>query len=283
MSNTFIPGSLLKGEHMTYPAFGKIPRWHREVVLTEKLDGTNGLVAVCPPEENWSEGRTIPPRFRILPDGTQVAAGSRKRWVNPQADNHGFAQWVWDNAEELATLGRGFHYGEWYGKGVNRGYGLEGKHFALFNVAKYGDQPDSDIAGSPFKPDCCEVVTVLSRCEATELNDVLGYWLKMLEVEGSSHVPGYARPEGIVLYHTAGNHLYKVTLEGDRAKTDQGFVVRPAGEQANIGLNPKSIAQQVLQDWTNKDFDPAKMTATFGTEKFETSTDNTQREFQVAA
>lgn len=252
---------------MTYPAFGKIPRWHREVVLTEKLDGTNGLVVVNPPGADWPEGRTRPPRSKLLDDGTEVAAGSRKRWVNPQSDNHGFAQWVWDNAKELATLGRGFHYGEWYGKGVNRGYGLTEKRFALFNVAKWGDQLEGDNAEpKATRPDCCEVVTVLSRCDASELNDVLGYWLKILEVEGSAHVPGYNRPEGIVLYHTAGNHLYKVTLEGDRAKTDQGYVVRPAGEQADIGLDPKSIAQQVLQDWTNKDFDPAKMTAKFGGE-----------------
>jgi hypothetical protein len=31
---------------MTYPAFGKIPRLHRPVVITEKIDGTNGLMSI---------------------------------------------------------------------------------------------------------------------------------------------------------------------------------------------------------------------------------------------
>jgi hypothetical protein len=234
-----------------YPTFPKIPRWNREVVLTEKLDGTNGLVAVCPPESNWQDqltGRTHPPRFRILPDGWQVAAGSRKRWLNPNSDNFGFAQWVWDHAEDLASLGPGCHYGEWYGKGIQRGYGLPDRRFALFNVSRWED-PD-------IRPPGVEVVTVLSRCDARELSDVLGFWLKMLESEGSSHVPGFARPEGVVLYHTAGGSLYKVTLEGDEAKTPEGFVVKSAGGQRDIGLSPEQQAAEALNNWTNKNWQP---------------------------
>ena len=32
---------------------------------------------------------------------------------------------------------------------------------------------------------------------------------------GSSAAPGFKQPEGIIIYHTAGNLLFKVTLVGD--------------------------------------------------------------------
>jgi hypothetical protein len=233
---------------VSYPAFTKIPRWNRETVLTEKLDGTNGLVAVCPPDSNWHEMMSVrsssPPRFRILTDGTQVAAGSRKRWLNPQSDNFEFAQWVWDHAEELAALGKGLHYGEWYGKGINRAYGLPDRRFALFNVARWG------MPGWT-RPDCCEVVTALAWPNAAHLNDTLRFWLDSLAEYGSVHVSGFRRPEGIVIYHTAGNNLYKVTFEGDQAKTLDGYVVRTAGRQVDIGLDPEEQAQEKIRNWSS--------------------------------
>lgn len=79
-------------EHKPFP---KIPRYLRDVVVTEKLDGTNGLVYVS--------------------DDGVVTAGSRNRWITPESktsDNFGFAAWVAANADELAKLGPGFHYGE---------------------------------------------------------------------------------------------------------------------------------------------------------------------------
>ena len=44
------------------------------MIVTEKIDGTNGVVLV-------------------QEDGT-VVAGSRSRWIVPLADNFGFAAWV---------------------------------------------------------------------------------------------------------------------------------------------------------------------------------------------
>lgn len=267
---------------MTYPAFGKIPRWNREVVLTEKVDGTNGLVAIREARDEWPAGRTRPARTALLDDGTEVAAGSRKRWLTPESDNFGFAQWVWDHAGELAALGSGNHYGEWYGKGIQRNYGLPEKRFMLFNVSKWADDNE---AGNK-RPDCCEVATVLARCAADDLTDVLGAHLATMEAYGSAHVPGFQRPEGIVLYHTAGNHLYKVTFEGDRAKTDDGFVVQPAGKEwLGLGENglrdlvtspidPKEVTRNVLQQWTNKEI---------GTDQFETEVVEPDKRFTITA
>lgn len=231
---------------MSFPKFPRIPRFNREVVLTEKIDGSNGLVYVSTADDFHYDQEAMKGYFTTTPGGLLMMAGSRKRWLNPDDDNFGFAQWVWDHADQLASLGTGHHYGEWYGKGINRNYGLSERRFALFNVAKWGD-PD-------VRPGCCEVVTVLGSCEAMGLGGVLTFWLDALGSHGSVHVPGFKKPEGIVLYHTAGNNLYKVTLEGDNAKTEDGYVVKAAGAQADIGLDPKQVAQQAIHNWTNKDW-----------------------------
>ena len=77
-----------------YPKFPKIPRLSRDCILTEKIDGTNGLILV-------PEAASVP-----------VQAGSRNRWIEPgKQDNYGFAGWVALHAEELRELGPGLHYG----------------------------------------------------------------------------------------------------------------------------------------------------------------------------
>ncbi len=44
-----------------------------------------------------------------------------------------------------------------------------------------------------------------------DLKSILG----KLRTEGSVAVPGYANPEGVVVFHTAASQLFKVLLEGD--------------------------------------------------------------------
>lgn len=39
--------------------------------------------------------------------------------------------------------------------------------------------------------------------------------LQNLRIAGSVAAPGFDRPEGIVVYHTAANQCFKVTLEND--------------------------------------------------------------------
>jgi hypothetical protein len=176
---------------MTLPEFRefqKIARLNREVVVTEKIDGTNGLV--------W-----------VGEDGT-VSAGSRSRWITPEADNFGFAAWVAGHAEELRALGPGFHYGEWWGSGIQRGYGLQKgeKRFSLFNVSKWGDES--------VRPACCHVVPVLLRVPYG-VDSAARVGLDQLREHGSFASPGFMKPEGIVIYHAHANQLFKVTLEKD--------------------------------------------------------------------
>jgi hypothetical protein len=157
------------------------------VVITEKIDGTNGLVFVN--------------------DNGGVLAGSRNRWVTPDDDNHGFAAWVYANTEQLRMLGPGYHYGEWWGLGIQRRYGMTEKRFSLFNSGRWSN-PES-------RPPCCHVVPVLGF--GVERDGIVDSCLSNLREGGSVAAPGFMKPEGIVIYHTASKQLQKVTLDKDEA------------------------------------------------------------------
>ena len=115
-----------------FRGFRKIPRAKSDIIITEKIDGTNGLIA-------------------IFEDG-EVLAGGHSRWLTLEDDDYGFAKWVSLHKEELRDdLGKGYHYGEWWGEGINRGYGVYGKSFSLFNTKRWKDK----------NLKCCLVVPVL--------------------------------------------------------------------------------------------------------------------------
>lgn len=164
--------------------FPKIARYNRNIVVTEKIDGTNAQIY-------------------INDTGDRIYAGSRNRWISPDDDNFGFARWVQDNKDELLKLGPGSHFGEWWGAGIQRRYGLDHKRFSLFNTARWN-------ANNP-PPSCCYVVPVLAYGLITEI-DVRAV-LERLKNEGSVAAPGFMNPEGIVVYHVPSRNLYKMTLD----------------------------------------------------------------------
>jgi hypothetical protein len=177
-----------------FVGFPKIPRYSRECVITEKIDGTNGQILIAENLEpiTLASGRIVP-----------FLVGSRSRWIFPENDNHGFAKWAYEQAEELLKLGPGRHFGEWWGQGIQRNYGLKEKRFSLFNVKKWEVE----------RPACCHVVPVI-RAGPFETFQV-DLALEELHVLGSKAAPGFMKPEGIVIYHTAGNLLFKKTIEKD--------------------------------------------------------------------
>ena len=182
---------------MEFKPFPKLARLSRDVVVTEKLDGTNAQIMI--------DDVTLLDKEFVLAekDGLGMVAGSRTRWIKPGQDNFGFAGWAKENAEELFKLGEGNHYGEWWGKGIQRGYGLDERRFSLFNTARWGD--DS------VRPACCHVVPVLYTGEFSTA--VIDFELMTLASTGSIAVPGYMNPEGVVVYHTHSNMLFKKTLD----------------------------------------------------------------------
>lgn len=175
-----------------FVAFPKISRLNRTVIVTEKIDGTNGII-------------------HIAEDGV-VAAGSRSRWITPEKDNFGFAAWVKANEEDLRKLGPGYHYGEWWGLGIQRGYGLKEKRFSLFNSSRW---THSDV-----RPACCGVVPIL--CADSRPNVAVEAALAILRSEGSRAAPGFTDPEGIVAFLTASRTMFKVTLKNDDEPKTKG-------------------------------------------------------------
>ena len=185
-----------------FKPFEKIPRLNRVCTITEKIDGTNGIIHIEPLTD-----------VNALADGNVAVvgeyllfAGSRTRWITPAQDNHGFAAWVQDNAEELvAKLGLGTHYGEWWGRGIQRSYGLTEKRFSLFNTARWSDPA--------VRPACCGVVPVLYEGPFNTEQTVKE--LTILKHWGSHAAPGFMDPEGIVVFHHAAGNLFKATIKGD--------------------------------------------------------------------
>ncbi|WDS52066.1 RNA ligase [Microbacterium phage Caron] len=203
----------------------KIARLNREVIITEKLDGTNAAVVIIPiadvPHWRDEEGAVIslvdPDHSRALdivgPHGDElvVFAQSRTRFITPDADNFGFAAYVKANAEALADiLGPGRHFGEWWGSGIQRGYGLSDgeKRFSLFNVARWGQADLSAVAG-------LGVVPLLNPLIGGSTLDAVDDAIELLRSKGSVAEPGFMRPEGVVVWHTAARTSFKVLLEGD--------------------------------------------------------------------
>lgn len=170
---------------MEFQSFPKICRLSREIIVTEKIDGTNA--SIC-----------------ITEDG-QFLTGSRTRWITPQDDNFGFAKWANANKDELMKLGVGTHYGEWWGQGIQRNYGLREKRFSLFNTSRWSDDE--------VRPACCSVVPVL--WQGPFITDYVDECLGLLQREGSKAAPGFAKPEGVIVFHVQGNLLFKKTIEKD--------------------------------------------------------------------
>lgn len=170
--------------------FPKIARLSREVIVSEKIDGTNGVI--------------------YIGDGGEVLAGSRTQWLIG-SDNFGFAKWVHEHKDELRALGPGRHYGEWWGSSIGRGYGLAKgeKRFSLFNTSRWSDS----------RPACCGVVPVLYTgvFDTAAIEGVISN----LRLAGSVVAPGFMRPEGVVIFHPQGNILLKKTLEKDEQPKGQ--------------------------------------------------------------
>lgn len=188
---------------MEFVEFPKMARLSREVVITEKIDGTNSSITI---QNVALETDLSDPNIVVNNGDYTMRVGSRTRWIVPGDDNHGFARWVKENSECLFGLGEGTHFGEWWGSGIQRGYGLSKgeKRFSLFNTTRWTDD---------VRPKCCSIVPELYRGNFT--TDAVERALENLRLGGSMAAPGFKRPEGIVIFHTAGNVGFKKTLEKD--------------------------------------------------------------------
>lgn len=178
-----------------FQSFQKIARANKfslGCVISEKIDGSNGQI--------------------VIENGQIVGVGSRNRWIAPGKanDNFGFAGWIERNEEEILKLGDGTHFGEWYGAGIQRGYGLTGsdKRFALFNASRWSN--------GESRPACCGVVPVLYAGDFDA--DILDDIMDKLATTGSQAVPGYMKPEGVIVYIPSIKTLLKATYDNPDGK-----------------------------------------------------------------
>ena len=209
-----------------FEEFGKIARLNREVIITEKIDGTNAGIYVD--EDNT------------------VYACSRKRWIAPGDDNFGFAAWVKEHEQELVGLGFGMHWGEWWGCGIQRRYGLDEKRFSLFNTGRWL-QTSSDWAfpdmGMTTAPECCHVVPILTIGNFREID--FHEQVILLGNRGSIAAPGFDNPEGIVIFHVAARHYFKATIKNDEKPKEQ--VKRESIADSQLKFSAEEVSPHVKE------------------------------------
>jgi len=189
-------------DSVEFKEFPKLPRLSREVLISEKIDGTNSSI--------------------LITEFGDILTGSRTKWVTPEDDNKGFAKWVQGNKQEILKLGPGRHFGEWWGSGIGRGYNLPKgeKRLSLFNISRwalYGTEPKliSEVTNKyqDLLPECVGLVPLIARgiFHATLIDEAM-YRLK---TNGSYASPLFMKPEGIIIFHISGNVGFKKTIEND--------------------------------------------------------------------
>lgn len=182
-------------------------------------------------------------------EGTiHVLAGSRNRYLSVEKDNFGFARYAHAFGEYLyGALGVGQHFGEWYGAGIQRRYGLEHKRFALFDARRWKDfgDPEKGHTNEPFMnvspvdylgvPQLSVVPTLhVGPVHSVEsIRTVYG----ALRAGGSKAVPGFDKPEGIVVHFTAFDQLVKIT-DAEQPKP-------PKKERRSLDLPPENLKRVV--------------------------------------
>jgi hypothetical protein len=198
---------------MEFKSWPSIPRLSKEkVTVTEKIDGSNSCVRIRPFNIDDDRANQVD---TVSIDGDQytIWAQSRKRLLQPvkEKDNFGFARWVYDNAHSLVgVLGSGDHYGEWWGLGIQRGYGLKEKRFSLFNAPRWYETLHHTEARSEIAN--LYIVPTLFAGQFYDL-DVTGL-RDDLDQNGSKAVSGF-KSEGMVVYLRELNASYKVLLENN--------------------------------------------------------------------
>jgi hypothetical protein len=204
---------------LEFAKFSSIGRLYRDVTITEKIDGMNACIVIkeLSGDDLYRNALTVVKGSSYYPDQRfAIGVQSRKQFLSVDNDIQGLAAWVYANALELVlALGPGYHYGEWWGRNINRSYHQKRNWFSLFNTKRWNKDNVGHIDGLLTVP------VLYSGPYADWVNEMQ---LHRLETQGSfaaKEVDARAldfRAEGIVGWHTALDTYYKVTLDGDGHK-----------------------------------------------------------------
>lgn len=174
-----------------FEKFPSLARLNGPVIVTEKIDGTNACI--------------------IIENG-EIATQSRKMIITPEKDNFGFARWVHTNKDALVeTLGEGRHFGEWWGNGIQRGYGLKVKIFSLFNTVRWKKE---ELINTSLNLQL-DVVPTLFEGTFAQVIETLPMIMDALKTYGSQAAPSFINPEGVVLFDTRSGQGFKKTFDYD--------------------------------------------------------------------
>lgn len=183
--------------------FAKISHLKSPCIITEKIDGTNACLEIT------ETSVTACSRTRRL---VTTYADAPLVWHDVDAkgrgvDNYGLGAWVVENCHLLAKLGPGRHFGEWYGRGIQRGYGLPGKRLAFFNTSM--TDPGETV---PELRDLIRCTPVLYEGVFSEL--AIENAMATLLNQGSYVAPGFMHPEGVVVHFAHNRTSFKVVFDG---------------------------------------------------------------------
>lgn len=221
---------------MHFESYQKIEQIGRlYMTITQKIHGSNAQILIESVAHEWQPAECGYQDYNVI-------AGSRTRWLTPDDDNYGFAQWVMDNRYELIEkLGVGRHYGEWCGKGINAGEGLIEKHFVLFNWHKFRTMP---------LPSRVMTVPLLysGKFSFNAINEVM----EDLKQTGSKLVPGYMKPEGIVIQ--IDEQKYKKVFDDESVAWKKPEVLRINRVYVDVShlLQPLRLEKLIGRDEANK-------------------------------
>lgn len=230
-----------------FKSWGSTPRFHKGLHITEKIDGTNAGVSI----QGFSkgEGKFDPGNGRFVEGETMdyvVRAQSRKRIITPDNDNYDFAKWVWENAEGLANiLGFGYHYGEWYGEGIQKNpLAVQGRRFALFNTWHWAAKGNVERLRGSGIPGLTHVPVLHDETRDGPADYMtIPAIIKGLQA-GGSRADGYKTlpnaykmdfyvegPEGIIVWQRETKQRYKILLhEDDKHKWEVASAKRMAAQ-----------------------------------------------------
>ncbi len=214
-----------------YSSFPSIERLENiYCIISEKVDGTNGLIEIHNPGSGCSSEQctAFPCGVKDCSEEPVIKFGSRNRYITFNDDNAGFANFFRhyearfkDVAadivlKELKVSGETLTecqeqyplriYGEWFGSGIQRGYGLKDKFFMPFSTF-YAEKLIEYQVPNIVKPNIMYTgkfsQEIANTCMQTLTN-------------GSLVIPEFKRPEGIVIHFPKYNFRLKQTFEGSK-------------------------------------------------------------------
>ena len=206
-----------------FEAWPKIPRLASKCSITEKIDGTNASIFVASEAELEDDESREAARQDLhfgraaLIGDNMVWAFSRKRLIHPGSDNFGFGVWVHYNARAIVEIvGPGRHFGEWWGSGIQRQYGLKEKRFSLFNAYRWSWLNNPEVRNEPEAeitiPLYCVPELYRGPFGANPLLDAIS----QLDYNGSQAAPGYEQPEGFVVHFRDNDAPFKYVLNAGK-------------------------------------------------------------------